>query len=216
MSVCNFISYVILPEAQNPEHCDETTDTDKNNDCLNVLDSIVDETVKTNVQPHPVNGAVNVNIINVYVGKRMSHVKLRFRTCVRFNMHNFTKSTFIKIVIRYASANILRLCPSKLTSKVYLRLLHNFIITYTDVGDNIGKSGHQVEQPAQPPKDREPEPAMPKESEQSDTDKTPIEPPPSEPLEKIPSFDEWKQKQLAEQAEQEKSKQLEGIDKLLK
>ena len=29
-------------------------------------------------------------------------------------------------------------------------------------------------------------------------------------IEKIPSFDEWKQKMLAEQAEQEKSKQLEG------
>ena len=35
------------------------------------------------------------------------------------------------------------------------------------------------------------------------------EQPPQE-LEKIPSFDEWKQKMLAEQAEQEKSKQLEG------
>ena len=41
------------------------------------------------------------------------------------------------------------------------------------------------------------------------TGEVPTEQEPKE-IEKIPSFDEWKQKMLAEQAEQEKSKQLEG------
>ena len=41
------------------------------------------------------------------------------------------------------------------------------------------------------------------------TGEVPAEQSPKE-IEKIPSFDEWKQKMLAEQAEQEKSKQLEG------
>ena len=54
---------------QSPGRGDESTNTgtDQNYDPVNVIDSIVDETVKTSVPSHHVNGAVNVNIINVYV-----------------------------------------------------------------------------------------------------------------------------------------------------
>ena len=51
------------------DQVDETTDilTDTDNKPLHVIDSIVDESIKTGDLSHPVDGAVNVNIINVYV-----------------------------------------------------------------------------------------------------------------------------------------------------
>ena len=51
------------------DQVDETTDIliDTDNNPLHVIDSIVDESIKTGALPHPVEGAVNVNIINVYV-----------------------------------------------------------------------------------------------------------------------------------------------------
>ena len=51
------------------DHVDETTDilTDRENDPLVIIDSIVDESIKSGALPRPVDGALNVNIINVYV-----------------------------------------------------------------------------------------------------------------------------------------------------
>ena len=69
--------YDTLHSSENlQDQVDETTDilTDTDNNPLHVIDSIVDESIKTGALPHPVEGAVNVNIINVYVdiGKKIS------------------------------------------------------------------------------------------------------------------------------------------------
>ena len=74
---------------------------------------------------------------------------------------------------------------------------------------NQQQQQQQKQQKVTPPVEERTQTGKTEKKDPEITGEVPTEQEPKE-IEKIPSFDEWKQKMLAEQAEQEKSKQLEG------